>query len=308
MPRKVPIDLRATLEQLERVHRDHAEWRDGLLRSIACRLRPDASAYRPDAYLHCRFGRWLYAEAADVLRERPAFALLEVPHREAHRAAARLLAQSADGGPAAPEDFDRLLAASGQLGEALGHLRREIEDAFGRRDPLTGAHGRVELLPELDEWRGLARRRVEPTCIVFMDVDHLKEINDRHGHAVGDKVLAGAVRYVEEHLRPYDRIFRYGGDEFVISLPGTGVADALHLVERIRDGLARLAFVTSVDGEEIRATASFGVALLDAETRVEQSIDRADKALLQAKAAGRNRVVGWEPSITTGTLLDWSAP
>lgn len=308
MFRREPMDLRATLEQLERAQRDHAEWRAGLLRSIVCRQSPDPLEARADAHRVCRFGRWYYELAADVLRERPAFVALEYPHREAHRAAARMLARTAQGGPVACDDFDALMASSRQLGRSLDDLRHDLETALGRCDPLTGAHGRVELLPELDEWRAVAQRHVEPTSIVFMDVDHLKEINDRHGHAVGDQVLAGAVRYVEEHLRPYDRIFRYGGDEFVISLPGTSLADALHLVERIRTGLGRVPFVTSASGEEIYATASFGVAMLDGEVRAEQSIDRADKALLQAKINGRNRVVGWEPTIATGTRLNWGAP
>jgi diguanylate cyclase (GGDEF)-like protein len=306
MFRKEPAELRATLEQLEHAERDHEAWRDGLIRSLVCRLPHDGVDLRPDSHHHCSFGRWYYEEAADELRERPSFASMEAPHRAAHVIAARLLAQSANGTATVREDYDDLVASCGRLHESLNLLREEIKAALGRRDPLTGAHGRVELLPELDGWRELARRSVESTCIVFMDVDHLKEINDRHGHAVGDRVLAGTVHFVGEHLRPYDKVFRYGGDEFVVSLPGTSLPDAMHLVDRIRAGLSRVALVTTAAGDDIRATASFGVAPLDGDDPIEQSIDRADKALLQAKAAGRDRVVGWEPSITTGTQLDWN--
>ena len=123
---------------------------------------------------------------------------------------------------------------------------------------------------------------------------------------MGDQVLAGAVQYVTGHLRPYDKVFRYGGDEFLISLPGIDLPNAQHLVDRIREGFGRVPFVVSADGRPIHATASFGLALLDPDISVEESIDRADKALLMAKAAGRDRAVSWDPTIRTGTMLAWT--
>lgn len=305
MFRMEPAALREALGKVERAGRVHTEWRDNLIRSLVCRLPADPAEFAAAAYRSCRFGHWYHDEASPELRERPAFAAMDEAHRAAHRIAARLLEQSARGGTVCREDYDAMTAACERLSVAIGTLHGEIEASLGRCDPLTGAHGRVELLPELSEWRDLARRNIESCSIVFMDVDHLKEINDRHGHAVGDRVLAGAVRYVGQNLRPYDKVFRYGGDEFVISLPGAGLQDALHLIERIRDGFGQVPFVTSADGQDIHATASFGVAALDPEACVEESIDRADKALLMAKAAGRDRVVSWEPSIATGTLLSW---
>lgn len=305
MFRMEPAELQATLAQIEQAGRDHSAWRDGLVRSIVCRLPHDEAQPARDAHRHCGLGRWYYQQAVDEVRERPAFVAIEEPHRQLHELGASLLAQAARGEPVATADYDALVSSLRRVRESLDALHQEVVAALGRRDPLTGAHGRVELLPELEEWRELARRSIEPCCLVFMDVDHLKEINDRHGHAVGDRVLAGVVQFALHHLRPYDKVFRYGGDEFVITLPGTHVAEALRLVERIRDGLARLPFVTTATGQEIHATVSLGVAPLDADARVEQSIDRADKALLHAKSAGRNRVVGWEPAINTGAPLTW---
>jgi diguanylate cyclase (GGDEF)-like protein len=172
-------------------------------------------------------------------------------------------------------------------------------------DALTGAYGRAQLLPELRERRELARRNVQYCCIAFMDLDHLKVINDTHGHAVGDLILTGAIEHVMQHLRPYDKIFRYGGDEFLLLLPGTELADAEHLIERIRQGFGKVPFVVSADGHPIHATASFGLAPLDPELIVEESIDRADKAVLLAKATGRDRACSWNPSVSTGTALKW---
>ena len=136
-----------------------------------------------------------------------------------------------------------------------------------------------------------------------MDLDHLKEINDRHGHGVGDQVLAAVVRHVTEHLRPYDKVFRYGGDEFLISLPGADLEIGKKVIGHIREQIAAAPHIASPAGYPIATTASFGLALLEPDISVEDSIDRADKALLVAKAAGRNRVCSWDPAVTTSTLL-----
>jgi diguanylate cyclase len=304
--RMEPALLRATLEQLEHAARDHAEWRDDIVRNVVCRLPGDPGELAGDAHRRCRFGRWYYDHTPAELCDQPVFNSMQAEHQRAHEIAARLLDQSARGVPIDRRDYDAFVAVNAQLRLELDSLRHEIEGALRNCDALTGAYGRVEILPELREWRELARRKIEPCCIVFMDLDHLKEINDRHGHVVGDRILAGAVQYVSEHLRPYDKVFRYGGDEFLISLPSTEFADGLHLIERVREGFGSVPFVVSADGQSLHATASFGIAPLDADACVEESIDRADKALLLAKSSGRNRVVGWDPSITTGTLLAWN--
>ena len=123
-------------------------------------------------------------------------------------------------GPLARESFDELVGTGARLRLALDTLRHEIQGSLRDSDALTGAYGRAQLLPELRERRELARRHVQHCCIAFMDLDHLKTINDTHGHAVGDLILTGAIEYVMQHLRPYDKIFRYGGDEFLLLLPG----------------------------------------------------------------------------------------
>ncbi len=297
-----PKVLRRLRKQLQQATEDHARWHESLIRIIVCRLRCDSVDLGDDAHRHCKFGRWCLEEAPTELREQPTFAAIIDEHERVHIAAARLLRKAADNRPISTEDYDELADRAAQLRLELDTMRHEIQGALRSTDALTGAYGRVEMLPELREWHELAKRDVQRCCLAFMDIDHLKEINDQHGHAIGDEVLAESVRFVMEDLRPYDKVFRYGGDEFLISLPGVELEVGRKIMQRVREGLSGTQLAVGVDGAPIHTTASFGLAMLEPDVRVEESIDRADKALLLAKAAGRNRVMTWDPTVTTGTL------
>ncbi|HET7201775.1 MAG TPA: diguanylate cyclase [Steroidobacteraceae bacterium] len=297
--------LRATLNHLQQATHDHLEWREHLTRTMVCRLPSRRDDLAENAHERCGLGQWYYAEASAPLREQRILAAMETQHELVHRIAAAMLRKYGDGRAIAPDEYDEYVAASHRLRLELDSLRHEIQDILRSADALTGAFGRVRLLPELREWRALATRDVQHCCIAFMDVDDLKAINDVHGHTVGDQVLAGMIDYVTQHLRPYDKVYRYGGDEFLVSLPAIDLKQAEHLVDRIRAGIGKVPFVVSAAGEPIHATASFGIALLDPEISVEESIDRADRALLLAKTSGRDRAVSWDPGITTGTMLAW---
>jgi diguanylate cyclase (GGDEF)-like protein len=298
-----PTTLQHVLRQLEQATHDHAEWHENLLRAIVCRLPFDSRELTESAHLHCRFGRWYYEQAPAELWGEPAFAEIGTEHERLHRIAARLLQEAAADGGIDPGDFEDLIAGGARLRLELDALRHAIQGTLRTRDALTGAYGRDEMLPALHEWRELAMRRVQECCIVFMDLDHLKEVNDTYGHQVGDAVLAGAVRYLGQCLRPYDRVFRYGGDEFLIALPGADLAIGQTVIKRVREGLAGTPLLAGPDGLAIHATASFGLALLDPDVSVAESIERADQALLLAKTAGRNRAINWDSTVTTGTRL-----
>ena len=297
--------LRATLTQLQQATHDHLEWREHLIRTIVCRLPPRRDDLADDAHKRCGFGQWYYAEASAVLREQRILGAMEIQHEVVHRIAAAMLRKYADDRKIPSYEYDDYVAAGHRLQTELDSLRHEIQDILRSADALTGAFGRGRLLPDLREWRALAARDVQQCSLAFMDIDDLKTINDVHGHTVGDQVLAGMVDYVTQHLRPYDKVYRYGGDEFLVSLPATDLKQAEHLVDRVRAGIGTVPYVVAADGDPIHATASFGIALLDPEISVEESIDRADRALLLAKTSGRNRALSWEPGITTGTLLSW---
>ncbi|KQY52359.1 hypothetical protein ASD14_06925 [Lysobacter sp. Root494] len=123
-----------------------------------------------------------------------------------------------------------------------------------------------------------------PLSVIFFDIDHFKHVNDQHGHATGDAVLQRVSTLLKQHLRGHDVVARVGGEEFVALLADTTVEDAHRVAERIRRAIETL-------GEPVRVTVSAGVTQAHPAESLETATQRADAALLQAKQAGRNRIV-----------------
>jgi diguanylate cyclase (GGDEF)-like protein len=297
MIRVHPTELQRLYEELQEAIRAHAGWHRRLISTLVCRLPPPAEDLSPDAHLRCTFGVWFRRQGEGVLRGRPVYEEIDAAHRRLHELAARVLVEMQGREVVSRESFEAFVEAAARLRLEIDALRHEVAVALRSRDSLTGVYGRGEILPALREARALGLRHVQPACVTFLDLDHFKEVNDAHGHALGDEVLAAAARCITQHLRPYDKVFRYGGDEFLLLLPGTHLDDARHSAERIRAGLAATQLGNVPDGDHVHLTASFGVAVLDPERPVEESIARADQALLHAKATGRNRVCCWDPAL-----------
>ena len=163
-------------------------------------------------------------------------------------------------------------------------------------DPLTRAFNRRhmdEVLAEAVERR--ARGEAAPS-LVLIDIDHFKEVNDRFGHAAGDAVLCAVAATVHARSRKVDRLFRSGGEEFVLYLPGTPLEGAATVAEDVRRAVAAEKLP---DGEGL--TVSAGVSELQPEETVDSWLLRADAALYEAKRAGRDRVVAGGPVATART-------
>lgn len=295
-----PSTLRSLLEQLDQASQDHLEWHANLLRAIVCELPCDPDDLAPDAHRLCRFGRWYYDRVPIEVRHEPTFTAIGFEHQRVHQVATAILEQVSAGRSVARDAFDELMACSLRLRRELDLVRRELQVTLRSRDALTGAYERDQVLPELRRWVAPVNRDAGPCCIVLMDLDRLKEVNSTHGHLVGDELLAEVVRSLCEHLRPGDKVFRYGGDEFLISLPGADLTMGQAVVARLRENLARCQLLLPGAAVPFQPTASFGIAMLDAHVRLEDSIDHAAQALLLAKTAGGNRAISWDPSVTTG--------
>lgn len=158
------------------------------------------------------------------------------------------------------------------------------------RDPLTGVFNRRGLDDAMGTVLAFARRVGRPVALLVCDIDHFKRVNDTHGHAQGDAVLRDFARLLGEHLPQADLVGRLGGEEFAVVLPGADGPQALREAERLRAVVAAHGF--SVQGQRLPLTASFGVASAPgAQASWAELIARADAALYDAKAQGRNRCV-----------------
>jgi diguanylate cyclase (GGDEF)-like protein len=129
----------------------------------------------------------------------------------------------------------------------------------------------------------------QPCCVAVIDLDGFKPVNDTHGHTAGDVVLRSIAALLAAGVRPYDEVFRYGGDEFVLCLPSTDPRAAWAVVERLRLRIANWS-IPLKSGSSLRMTVSIGVAPLTTDRGVEATLDLADKALYRAKRNGRNGI------------------
>lgn len=152
-------------------------------------------------------------------------------------------------------------------------------------DSLTGLKNRRAFDQIMAEESSRLERTHSSLALIMLDIDGFKRFNDEFGHVHGDEALQQVARALQSQARAYDRVARYGGEEFAIVLPDTGIADALRVAERIRQE------VRDAHWTRRPVTISLGVAVASVAKDCHTLVDRADKALYQAKQAGRNRVV-----------------
>ena len=173
-------------------------------------------------------------------------------------------------------------------------LRAHVQDGLrlAMIDPLTGLHNRRYALPHLAAIAERALLSQGVFAVMVIDLDRFKSVNDRLGHASGDAVLVEVARRLQASLRQGDLLARIGGEEFLAALPETSFEEACHIADRLCRAVEELPIDTGC-AAGLRVTVSIGLAVSTATNRTEDAktiIDRADHALLRAKAEGRNKV------------------
>lgn len=161
------------------------------------------------------------------------------------------------------------------------------------RDSLTELFSHTVIMERLSNSVALAKRQNHPLSVAMIDVDHFKRINDRFGHGIGDRVLVGLSRLLRERLRSSDIIGRYGGEEFLVIMPDTLLAQALQVIEEIRVAFSRITFTTR--DETFSAALSAGIASFPQAALASELVDHADRAMYRAKEQGRNRTITAAP-------------
>ena len=289
-------EMRVAVTELDQAIYAHEQWVEEVYAALVCHLAADDRDIDDNAFRKCRFGQWYYGRDAAKLAEHAGFAELEIEHKRMHQYAAALLHMAARNVSVPLHDYERFVGAMKRTQLEIRTLKHELEVSLYNIDALTGVPGRMEMLRKLREQREFTVRGVHPCVIAMLDIDFFKAVNDAHGHLAGDNVLIAIAQYVQSHLRPYDLVFRYGGEEFLVCMPDTDLETGREISDRLRAALAELAH-TSNGAAPFQVTVSIGVAELGAEIAVEEAIDRADRALLAAKAAGRNRTLAWSPAM-----------
>lgn len=197
-------------------------------------------------------------------------------------------------GPVRPPREEDLASRMAGLAAELAKKNRELEEAntvitrLMNTDPLTGIANRRQFETVAEKGLSFCRRQNIPLSLIMADIDHFKQFNDRFGHTLGDEVLVAVARMLFQSCRFEDTVCRYGGDEFLVLLPGTTLVHARAIAERLRENMEKI----TIPGFTERVRASFGVAEFLADETLEELISRTDKALYKAKSKGRNRVEG----------------
>jgi len=177
---------------------------------------------------------------------------------------------------------ERVLSLQDDLLRSQEVLRHEAT-----HDRLTGLWNRGRILEELARELRRNLRELSRLSVILVDVDHFKQVNDSHGHSIGDQVLRHTAERILTALRSSDSVGRYGGEEFLVLLPKADLTGGRDVAERVRQLVANRPIIES---PEVQVTISLGVACSDGIAVAEDMIQAADEALYRAKANGRNRV------------------
>lgn len=187
-----------------------------------------------------------------------------------------------------PPELHRVASEFNYMIDRIFESEKALDD-LAHADSLTGLPNRRAFDRALADVFSRYHRHGEPCCLLAIDIDHFKRVNDTYGHAAGDVVLREAAQLMEHVTRPFDKAYRVGGEEFFIVLPKTRLHEAIDVAERVRNAAETAEF--SFEGTRIHCTISIGVAEISDHETPEAMTASADEALYRAKRDGRNRIV-----------------
>jgi len=292
-PPLTPVEAELIIKRAEPAFDAHQRWVRAVYAVLICRVSPTKVQLDQQRHFESILTQWFFCETSEHVRRHPLYPALVQNHRQLISTGTALFSAIEKNREITPDHFEVFSSTLDHFNRDFDALMAEMRDMLRSADPLTGVCTRFAMLPRLEQERDRVRRTGQPCSICMVDLDHFKMINDTHGHPVGDLVLQTAAGHMLGNLRPYDQVYRYGGEEFLLMLPNTHPNAALPVVERLRRRINDTS-VRVTDGVSIRATASFGIAALHPDWSVHEAIGMADKALYAAKVQGRNRIRVWD--------------
>ena len=290
------FDLELFVSELDAAVQAHLEWSRKVLRCAVLHTSPGDDVLSDEAHSLCRFGRWfeqhrILFKSLDPDQTQP----LDTEHRSMHDAIRNICSSVLKGEPGRVNDLDRFETTQRRLIDSLAHFKTLAVSQSSQIDALTGLPLRHRMEQDFDLLTKHIRRRGTAQIVLMVDVDHFKSVNDRYGHAGGDTVLQHLATTFRQVLRDDDLVYRYGGEEFLLLMELPAVA---HEEERAAQRLLEAVRALSVslpDGVSVSPTVTIGVAVVAAEESLTNAIQRADAALYEGKASGRDRCVVARP-------------
>lgn len=245
-------------------------------------FRPDLLLM--DMYMPCCQGK----DLAKMIRQMPEYLGLPIVFLSSEQDRKKqfsAMSVGAEGFLTKPVIPEYLVAAVTIRAERMRILRTQLS-----KDSLTGLFNHTTTTALLHNTLAYAKRNQKPLAFAMIDIDHFKQVNDTYGHAIGDQVLLAISRMLQQRLRHSDIIGRYGGEEFAIIFPNTGLEEAYAILEKLRIDFATLSFSANSQDGHFSCTFSAGIACYPDTDSPENIRSAADKALYQAKHRGRNQI------------------
>ncbi len=289
-------DREEIVEELDRAVEETSRWLASFYRSAVCKVAPDEALISENPHEDTRFSQWYSKRKELVLFKQDAFASLAKAHKIlfSHVGILARLAWQENSVP--EEEYGALLEKVDDFNDQANRLIKAFRVSLTDLDPLTGTQNRRRMKADLKQEYERMLRTGRPCFIALIDIDRFKSVNDKYGHLIGDQVLAQVTRILISNLRPYDSIYRFGGEEFLLCLPSKQSDDVQSIMERIRKNIDKIPL--NIDGNKtLSITVSIGIAVMVPNETIDEITARADRALYAAKNNGRNQVQVWRSGL-----------
>lgn len=268
-------------------------------RAVICGRPPAENVTADHAHLTCRFGRWYQHHSATGMLEGKLFDDLGRMHRETHEAVRYLSAKAKAGSPLPPDEYDALMDVADKFRKIairIQELHGQPEEsvAIAEDDSLAELQSRLNMLSELEREWDRAARTGSSMSLILVRPNGLEAIRRTYGQIGVDRVVAGMAARLFSHLRPYDSVFRYGRNEFLVCVPGADRDRAGAVAERLDDLLSDDPVALSED-DQSKVMACFGISVSDPKVPVQEVLDRAVRAAGKTGRSLGERIFLWAP-------------